>query len=50
MREFSTGASSNRYDPYFSKWTKAAVQRFQRANKLGADGIVGAATWRALRS
>lgn len=39
----------SRYNPYFSKSTKAAVERFQKRNQLKADGEVGPATWAALR-
>lgn len=48
VRNFSGATNSNRYNPYFSKYTKAAVKRFQKANHLTQDGIVGSATWRAL--
>ena len=34
----------------YAKGTHDAVERFQDANDLKADGIVGAATWKALRS
>src|SRR4051794_22517634 len=33
---------------YYGSQTKAAVKRFQRANKMKADGIAGPATLRAL--
>ena len=53
VREFSSGpkgkATSNRFNPYFGKHTRAAVARFQRANGMSPDGVVGAKTWRALR-
>lgn len=49
VRNFSGKTNSSRYVPYFGKYTKEAVQRFQKANGLKADGIVGATTWRALR-
>jgi hypothetical protein len=50
VRNFSGLKSSNRYDPYFSQYTKAAVKRFQANNDLTADGVVGASTWRKLRN
>lgn len=49
-RNFSGRRSSNRAHPVFNQYTKAAVIRFQRTNGLKADGVVGPATWRKLRS
>ena len=49
IRDFSGKENSNRYNPFFGKYTKAAVIRFQRKNGLKADGVVGTATWRKLR-
>lgn len=53
IRNFSStkfGApSSNRYSPFFGKNTLKAVQRFQRAHGLNADGVAGPSTWHALR-
>lgn len=49
VRNFSGENNSSRYVPFFGKYTKQAVQRFQKAQGLKADGVVGASTWRALR-
>ena len=35
-------------DRYFDWGTHRAVRRFQRSERLRPDGVVGAATWRAL--
>lgn len=47
-RNFSGKNNSNRYNPFFSKYTASAVKRFQKAHHLTADGQVGAKTWAAL--
>lgn len=41
--------SNNRFSRFFGKNTRAAVKRFQEANGLQADGVVGQTTWKALR-
>src|SRR5215203_2958303 len=38
-----------RSDGIYGKDTKAAVKRWQQRNGLTADGVVGPATWKALR-
>lgn len=50
VRNFSGKNSSNRYIPYFGKYTQAAVRRYQLNNDLKVDGVAGASTWRSLRS
>lgn len=40
--------NSNRYNPYYSAVTAAAIRRFQRANGLPTDGVVGPKTWKML--
>lgn len=42
--------SKNEFDAKFDADTKKAVEAFQKAQKLTADGIVGQLTWRALGS
>jgi hypothetical protein len=48
-RNFSGKTNSNRYIPYFGKYTEQVVKRFQREHGLIADGNVGAKTWATLR-
>lgn len=48
-RNFSGATNSNRYIPFFGKYTDKAVKRFQADHKLPTDGVVGARTWAALR-
>ncbi len=50
VRNFSGLRNSNRYIPYFGKYTQAAVRRYQINHGLKSDGVVGAGTWRSLRS
>lgn len=40
----------SRFNPYFSRATASAVRRFQLAHDLKGDGVIGAATWKALKS
>lgn len=49
LRNFSGKKSSNRYIPYFGKYTEAAVKQFQKQHHLPTDGVVGPKTWAALR-
>ena len=42
------GYNAGSIDGMFGSNTKAAVIRFQKANKLSADGIVGCNTWRSI--
>ncbi len=42
------GYNAGTIDGVFGNNTRSAVTRFQRANNLSADGIVGCNTWRAL--
>ncbi|MEV8227097.1 peptidoglycan-binding domain-containing protein [Streptomyces sp. NPDC079167] len=41
---------SGRVDGYFGAGTESAVKRFQTANEITPDGIVGANTWAWLRA
>lgn len=42
------GYNSGAIDGLFGINTKSAVQRFQKANKLAVDGIVGCNTWKSI--
>lgn len=42
------GYNAGAIDGLFGLGTKAAVQRYQRANGLSADGIVGCNTWKSI--
>lgn len=46
----SLGYYTGELDGYFGKGMENAVKKFQRRNKLGADGVIGTKTWAALRS
>ncbi len=49
LRNFSGKSSSNRFNPFFGKWTEDAVKRFQKRHGMKADGVVGRKTWEALK-
>ena len=42
------GYNSGTIDGIFGSKTRNAVIRFQKANKLSQDGIVGCKTWKSL--
>lgn len=42
------GYNAGAIDGIFGKNTKNAVLKYQRANKLAADGIVGCNTWKSI--
>ena len=44
----AVGTTGSGLDGIFGEKTKDAVMRYQQANGLGADGMVGCATWRSL--
>lgn len=48
VRNFSGKNSSNRYNPYYGTYTKAAVKRYQQKHGLTPDGVAGQSTWRSL--
>jgi hypothetical protein len=49
VRDFSGKNNSNRFIPFYGKYTVQAVARYQRSHGLRADGVVGASTWRSLK-
>ena len=42
------GYNTGNIDGIFGNKTRSAVVRFQRANGLSQDGIVGCKTWRSI--
>lgn len=46
----AVGFTGGGLDGIFGSGTQNAVMRFQRANGLAVDGIVGCQTWQALTS